>query len=55
MLEIICYLLKHLNKGLMDTSLQDWHSDVLNSGKLELYSTYKSQLSLEVDLTVDMY
>ena len=30
---------------LMDTSSQDWHSDVLNSRKLELYSTYKSQLS----------
>ena len=40
---------------LMDTSSQDWHSDVLNSRKLELYSTYKSQLSFEVYLTVDMY
>ena len=39
----------------IDTSLQNWKSDVMDNRKLETYSTYKIDFCLETYLTIDMW
>ena len=40
---------------LVDTAGQNWHIDVTNNCKLNLYSLYKSSLEIEPYLSVDMH
>ena len=53
--EDIPLFLELFKQRLLDTSLQNWHSDVMDNRKLETYSTYKIDFCLETYLTIDMY
>ena len=44
-----------LKQRLLDTSLQDWHSDVMDNIKLEIYYTYKTEFGLETYLSINMF
>ena len=48
-------IISRCKQRLLDTSLQNWHSDVMDNRKLETYSTYKIDFCLETYLTIDMY
>ena len=54
-MEDIPLFLELFKQRLLDTSLQNWHSDVMDNRKLETYSTYKIDFCLETYLTIDMY
>ena len=49
-------IISRIIQRLLDTSLKNWHSDVMDNRKLETYSTYKIDFCcLETYLTIDMY
>ena len=54
-MEDIPLFLELFKQRLLDTSLQNWHSDVMDTRKLETYSIHKINFCLETYLTIDMY
>ena len=47
--------LSELKQRLIDTAVQNWHSDVITNHKLNMYSLYKSTLEIETYLKINMY
>ena len=47
--------LSSFKQRLVDTNLQEWHTELYNNKKLEMNSMYKNNLSFENYLSIDMY